>query len=444
MKKSQYIVTTILILLIFGIGYYAYALNNEAEYKQKNSYDYSFTELVNCVNNIENYLAKVMVSRDSTHSAETLTKIWSDSNLSIMCIENIPFDEKGSGQSIKFLNQVADYSYYLSRKTINGEELTDEDFKNLKILYKYSLDLKDTLNEMALELNNGAISWEQLENTSSLVFTNDQEVNVFSSIESNFDDYEGLIYDGAYSDYITKNKKLGLIGEEIDKETAKNKLIKIFGKDNIEEIKEGETITGGNIDTFSFKIKFKNEFPNMDIEISKKGGWIVEAVRDRDVLEEKISNDDSIKIGKDFLEKIGYLNMKETYSLKQDNIVTINYAYEENNVLMYPDLIKVKVALDNGEVLGIEAIGYLNAHTQRDLVTPKISSEEAKAKLNPDLKIENERMSVIPLNNDKEAYCYEFKAKLEDKDFLIYINVETGKEEEILVLLETAGGILTI
>ena len=131
MKKSQYIVTAILILLIFGLGYYAYALNNEAEYKQKNSYDYSFTELVNCVNNIENYLAKAMVSRDSTHSAETLTKIWSDSNLAIMCIQNIPFDEKGSGQSIKFLNQVADYSYYLSRKTINNEELTDEDFKNI-------------------------------------------------------------------------------------------------------------------------------------------------------------------------------------------------------------------------------------------------------------------------------------------------------------------------
>ncbi len=53
--------------------------------------------------------------------------------------------------------------------------------------------------------------------------------------------------------------------------------------------------------------------------------------------------------------------MKETYYIKQDGIVTINYAYMQNNVIMYPDLIKLKVALDNGEILGIETTGYLNS-----------------------------------------------------------------------------------
>ena len=63
----------------------------------------------------------------------------------------------------------------------------------------------------------------------------------------------------------------------------------------------------------------------------------------------------------------GFENMKETYYLKQDGIVTINYAYNQDGVIMYPDLIKVKVALDNGEILGIETTGYLNNHTQRDV-----------------------------------------------------------------------------
>ena len=136
--------------------------------------------------------------------------------------------------------------------------------------------------------------------------------------------------------------------------------------------------------------------------------------------------------------------MKETYFLKESNIMTINYAYEEDGILIYPDLIKVKVAMDNGEILGMEALGYLNAHTVRDLSKNVITIEEARAKLSNKVEIENERMAVIPLDNKTEKYCYEFKGKVENKQFLVYINAENGNEEEILILLETPGGTLTI
>ena len=54
--------------------------------------------------------------------------------------------------------------------------------------------------------------------------------------------------------------------------------------------------------------------------------------------------------------------------MKEENVITVNYAYEQDGVIVYPDLIKVKMALDNGEVLGIETTGYLNSHTERELV----------------------------------------------------------------------------
>ena len=136
MKKGQFVFTSALILLIFGLGYYSYALNEKSDNNQKNTYDYSFSELVNYVNNIENYLAKSIISKSTVHSAQTLTKIWSDSNLAIVYFENIPFDDEGTKQSIKFLNQVSDYAYTLSRKAINNEQLSDEEFNNLKTLHR--------------------------------------------------------------------------------------------------------------------------------------------------------------------------------------------------------------------------------------------------------------------------------------------------------------------
>ena len=444
MKKSQFIFTTILILLVFGLGYYAYYLNQNANKNQKNTYDYSFSELVNCINNIENYLAKSMISKSPIHSAETLTKIWGEANLAIVYFENIPFDDKGTNQSIKFLNQVSDYSYTLSRKNINNEELTDEDFKNLKTLHTYCVDLKNTLNELSLELSNSAISWKDLESKSSVAFADEEDINIFSSIESNFDDYEGLIYDGAYSNYIVKNVKLGLVGEDINEETAKEKAIEFVGKDKVEDIVSNGEIVGGDIEAYSFTAKVKDRNEKIDIDISKKGGWILQITDDRTVADKKISENDAIQKGKEYLASKGYSNMKETYYIKNENIITVNYAYQENDIVMYPDLIKVKIALDNGDILGLEATGYLNAHTTRNFLQEAITIEEAKSKLNPNLEILSEGKAVIPLDNNKEVFCYEFKGKIEGKEFLVYINAQTGEEEEILVILETEGGVLTI
>ncbi len=444
MKKGQFVFTSALILLIFGLGYYSYALNEKSDNNQKNTYDYSFSELVNYVNNIENYLAKSIISKSTVHSAQTLTKIWSDSNLAIVYFENIPFDDEGTKQSIKFLNQVSDYAYTLSRKAINNEQLSDEEFNNLKTLHRYSSDLKDTLNELALELNNGVISWDDLETKSSVAFADENDINIFSSIESNFDDYEGLIYDGAYSNYIVKNSKLGLIGDDIDEEVAKNKVKEFLGTEKVEDIKSNGLISGENIESYSFTVKIKGKNEKVDIEISKKGGWIVEIIDNRNVGEAKISQEEAVKKGKEFLSSKGYNNMKETYYVKQENIVTINYAYMENDIIMYPDLIKVKIALDNGDILGMESMGYLNAHTTRNFLEEKITIDEARSTLNKDLEILSEGKAVIPLDNNKEAYCYEFKGKVEGKEFLVYINAQTGEEEEILVILETDGGVLTI
>ena len=164
----------------------------------------------------------------------------------------------------------------------------------------------------------------------------------------------------------------------------------------------------------------------------------------RNVHEEKISQEEANEIGKKFLEEKGFPSMKETYFTKLDNIVTVNYAYEYDGIIAYPDLIKVKIALDNGEILGIEAQGYLNSHTSREFNDVELSIDEAREKINENLEILSEGMAIIPTKWKSEMLCYEFKGKVDDREFLVYINCENGEEEDILVMLDTEGGTLTI
>ena len=436
----------VLSLLTFVTGYYALKLKSDYNNLNKNNYTESFSNLVNYVNEVENYLAKAMVSKSASNSAETLTQIWRDSNLAMVYLSRIPVQNEGLAQTAKYLNQVSDYSYSLSRKSIDGENLSDEDLENLDTIYKYSISLEETLNELSEELFSGVISWDEIEaSVNSKKFAQSVDsLNVFSNIDENLNDYEGLIYDGAYSDHINKAEKLGLTGEDIEENVARDIAKNFFGEDVVENVELNGFLENADIPAYDFSVSLKGRKEKYSISISKKGGHVVQTALDRDVLEEKINEADANEIGKEYLREKGFESMKETYFVKQENVVTINYAYDDNGVVVYPDLIKVKVALDNGEILGIEANGYINSHTKRIIAEPKISIEEAKENINTNLEILGEGRAIIPTEWKTEINCYEFKGKVEDKEFLVYINVETGEEENILVILDTPGGTLTV
>ena len=55
----------------------------------------------------------------------------------------------------------------------------------------------------------------------------------------------------------------------------------------------------------------------------------------REVEVEAISQEEANEKGKQFLTSKGFTNMKETYYLKQEGIVTINYAYSQDGVIIY-------------------------------------------------------------------------------------------------------------
>lgn len=446
--KKVYILGIMAVFIVVIIYLLTTLVNKQKEAKQasENSYNMAFYELVDYVQNVETYLAKSLISSTPEHGAETLTNVWREANLAQAYLSQLPIQSQELENTEKFLNQVSDYSYSLSRKNIYNESLTDEDLKNLKDLHSYSVELENTLNQLSDDINSGRIKWDELTNKGGTVFA--QQVSTsslegFSNLEENFHEYSGLIYDGAFSEHLTSSEKKGLTGEDIDEEAAKQRVIEFIGNDNIKEIESLGFSENATIPEYNFSVKTSNE-DNVNISISKKGGHIVYMNSNRSVNTEIISQEEANKKGKEFLNNHGFQNMKETYYLKQDGIVTINYAYTQNNVVVYSDLIKVKVALDNGEVLGIETTGYLNNHTNRDVSNVKISVEEAKKTLNKDLNIASEGLAIIPTEYQTEILCYEFKGKVDDREFLVYINAENGREEDILIITNTPNGTLTM
>ena len=443
--KDRHMLSIIVVLftIIVILGLYIYKKQTEYRQASENAYNMAFYEVVDYVQNVEVFLAKSLITNSSESSAESLSNVWREANLAMGYLAQLPINSNELENTSKFLNQVSEYSYSLYIKNLKDKELSEDDMKNLKELHEYSVELENVLNQLSADINDGRIKWGELSKEGTAVFAK-QVSNIsqdsFENLEQTFHEYSGLIYDGAFSEHITKTEKVGLTGDNVDEETAKNKAKELFTI-NTKEI-ESFGKSEGDIISYNFNLTFEDD-TTATVSISEKGGHVIYMDRNREVLSEVLSEEEADGKAKEYLEKQGFKNMKETYYLKQSGIVTINYAYVQDNVIMYPDLIKVKVALDNGEILGIETTGYLNSHTKRNLKEPKVSKEKAKESLNKDLNIESEELAIIPTEWKTEVLCWEFEGNIEGLDFIVYVNAETGKEEDILIITNTPNGILT-
>ena len=441
---SAFIIVLLLIIAVLGIT--LFSKNEELIRTNENSYNMAFYQLVDEVKDVEAYLAKTQVTTTPEHSAENLTNLWREANMAQSFLAMLPIESQDLENTQKFLNQVSDYSYSLSTKNIDEEKLSDEDLKKLKELHGYSVELTNTLIQLSEDINTGRVKWQDLSKEEDVAFAQ-QVDNIskdsFNNMSENFHEYSGLIYDGAFSEHLTNSQKIGLTGEEIDEQTATKKAEEFIGKGNIEKIESFGLAQNANIAAFNFSIN-TNKNENVSLAISQKGGHVVFMNSNREVNSEILQYDQVNEIGKKFLEEKGFPNMKETYYMKQNGFITINYAYVQENVVMYPDLIKLKIALDDGEILGMETTGYLNNHQQRNLNKIKITKEEAKNKINKNLQITSEGLAVIPTKWQTEILCYEFKGKIDETEFIVYINAENGKEQDVLVIKDTPNGVLTM
>ncbi len=443
-------VLSIIIFAIFG-GFIIFSLNMTNSYKRQkqiteDAYNKALYDMIGYVNNFQVELAKLKVVSTPSLMESTLAGVWRYSNLSKENLNILPLEQNNIANTSKFLTQLSDFSYSLVHKLSKGEVLTKEDDDNLDLLYTNSKKLSDTMNEIYKDLNEGRIKWNELKYVGNEKLNNDNiDTDSLSSVDGigkDFQEYEGLIYDGAFSEHILSTKAKSLSETVLPEEKVRENLNKMFENEieNIEFLGESD----GRVMLYNYNVKFKEYENPRSISMTKQDGKLYLMVSDMNAENENISMNDAKKIGMEFLSKIGINDVKDTYYLKDSNMAIINYAGVYENVTLYPDLVKVKVSLDTGEVCSVEVQGYIFNHVERENIVPKVSIEEAKKLIKNKEYILSYGLAIIPTDYQTEILTYEFKGKIDDTEFLVYINAYTGIEEKVLLILDTPGGILTI
>ncbi|NLB81222.1 MAG: germination protein YpeB [Clostridiaceae bacterium] len=444
--RHMYSIILVVTAVIAGFGVYQYKRSIDFRNKVENGYRRAFTELVHYTNNLDATLTKATIANSPTQLSGLAVDLWRQAAFAQANLGQLPVSSTELDNTSKFLSQVGDYTYSLSKKAQNGQQLSQKEIDQLTELQKLSASLNDKLVQMESEMFAGVLRFGEFKGITSKISS--ENANTFEDsmvqIEDNFSEYASLIYDGPFSEHIQNRQPRMIVDEpEINQEQAKEKISSFIGADKVSAV-EITSETNSVIPTFSCTVN-KTDNNQIFAEVTKNGGFVLLLLKDRQPENAILNVTDAAKFARDFLLKNNFPNMYESYYQREGNTVLINYAYKQDDYVMYTDLIKVKVALDDGEILGFESHGYLTNHLkERPLPNDLISEDDALKKINPALSISAINKAMIPLEDGKEVFCYELKGTQNEKNFLVYINVKTGAEEKILILLENEDGTLTI
>lgn len=433
-------------LVAAGFAIQGHSRANHYRQLLENNYTHAYFELATAVTELDTALQKAQYAATPVFLEVLCTDIYGKAVAAQMALGELPESHVILPQTTAFLARVGDYAGALSKSAAINKQYSEDTYATLAGLARASSSLSASMLDLESDLSGGSVSIQELLYLEQALAddTGDGSAaaggTTFQSIEANFPETPTLIYDGPFSEHLGGKKPLALADlPQVARDEARAVAADFLGLRPQVLTPSGEG--NGVLPVWGFSAPVDGG--ELYVEVTKQGGKVLSLFTSRTPGDAELTTLEGLNIARNFLAQRGYSSMEESYYMEQGNILTVNFAFEQNHVLCYPDLIKVSVALDTGAVTGFECHGWIMNHTKRSLASPTLSTEAARTKVSPHLQVLAHQMTLIPTDGQYEVLCHEFKCRTEqDTHVLVYINAATGNEEQILLLLEDAHGTL--
>ncbi len=426
------------IAVLGGTTASGYALAGKYREDLEYTYRRALSDLGDCVSSMETMLQKAEYAATPKQINGISARLLQTATGAKASIAALPLDSAQLSNISRFIAQVGDFSFALSSKVNSGGSVSDEDYETLSSMREYAGIFCEELEIVQAAFEDGSqtigqaeVFLDNLDHEAMPVFGDH-----FEEAAESFKDYPTLIYDGPFSDHIGQATPKFLEGKgEILQGNAENCAAEFWGvsQNEIEHVND----TQGGLPTYNFMCG------DSRLSVTKSGGYIASLINPREIGKEQLDYETALAKAKEFFERRGITDLQESYYVINDGKCTINFAAVQEGVLLYPDLVKVSVALDNGEIVEYNSSGYLMNHTTRD-VAAQMTEQQARQSVSPRLTAQEGKLCVIPTAGKNEILCYEFLCTAQDgQQVLVYVNASTGSEEQILLLMESDEGVLT-
>ncbi|MBQ3276303.1 MAG: germination protein YpeB [Oscillospiraceae bacterium] len=404
------------------------ALRAEREARYRG--EYAFSALCDAVSGMDAALRKTRYAVSPGMTASLCAEAYARALAASAALSSLPFPIQELEQTASFLARTGDYAAWLLRKTGGGEAVTEEERENLRSLGDAAALLSDNLRQLREDRSAG----EGTDAAAELPPLSDS----FLQMEQEFPELPSLVYDGPFSAAVAERPPRMTEGaEEIAEDAAALVAAGFLGMRSNQVHVEGPV--DGKIPVWRVTAG------DYTLAVSRRGGYVVQAISSRVPTRSVYSVEKALEAARTILRSHDYRGMEESYHIAQGNELTATFCARQGETICYPDMVKVTVAMDNGELLRFDAEAYLTSHARRDLPAPEADAGAMRGALPEGLAVLSERLAVIPTPGAEEIFCREFVCEDgEGQHYLVYFNAVTGVQERILILLEDESGTLSL
>lgn len=438
--KVAGILLPFLVVGVVGTGVWGYQENHEKNsilIKAENQYQRAYHDLNAHMEQLQAELGKTLAVNSRYQLTPSLANVWRLSYSAQNDVGQLPLTLLPFNKTEEFLATVADFSYKTAVRDLDKNPLTAKEYETLQGLFHQSKEVQRELQKVQTNIIDHQLRWMDVEK--ALAMEEKQEDNTIidglKMVDKNvegFNTSEFGVGVGTPNQADTR-KTQKVLGKEISQEQAKKKAMEYAGvsAENIKKIDVESNGKGGRIESYTIRIEKKDAKQPVDIDIAKKGGHIVWYLDEREIGKAGISFETAQKKANEYLKKQGFANMVPTSVAKYEGLTVFTYIYEQNGVRVYPDVMTVKVAMDNGEITGFQNEAYLLNHHSRKIPSPSTSVQEARKRVNPSLEVTENHLAIVENDEGKEVLTHEFIGRIDRGTYRIYIDASTGEEVKV-------------
>ena len=429
--NTSTIVLIVLLIIAASWGGSQYAKAVQYRRALDNMYELSYYELVGSLENIDVDISKLIVSSSPGDSLELVSSISRKCDFASSALGSLPLSHPASMDTMQYLNTLGDYCRSLVKSGGEHIMLSEGDYQNFDYFRQSCIQLRTTLEGVTYSYDiSPTEDWEYYQMVST------DSYDPFTFEQNGGIEYPSIIYDGPFSDALIGAQALGLSESTCTQDEALQIAAAALNISYDELFVSA--LNSKNIDGYSCSSQ------EGDTAFIANTGDIIWMMKDAQTAVENLAYEQCVQKAQEYLSQLGINDMVDTWSQTYNGQCIISFAYNQENCVIYPDLIKVKVNAENGDIIAYDALGYFMNHTQRDIPKKILKSDDAQNTVLGTLDVMDSKLCYIPSGGGGETLCWEFECMQNNEKYLVYVNALTGIEDRIYKVVETMDGELTV
>lgn len=443
-KKSSWILSAALGLclvaaLAFGIGRAAEA--ERIARSLESGYTSRLMESQEHLQAIGIKLSKYPLAVDAAMQVQLLTEVSRQADGVVSGLSALPLSHAAMGETVKFCNQLSEYALRQALLVASGQKLSEETLVQLGALRDRCALLR---GQLAVARQSMLAQSRKLAAEGNVFYAPAQQASRPLEAVGDKDngmDYPTMVYDGAFSDATHFGSPKALGDTEITAEQAIAIARDFVGAERVRNAKPaGET--AGLLAGYGVTLTLQDGTV-LNAEVTRQGGKMLWLMPEHASFAPRLTVEECTAAAAAFLQSRGFDPLESNHVRVYDGLCVINFVAVQDDVLLYPDLVKIQLRMDTGEVVGLESNNYLMNHTRREGLEPVYSKLQVLRQVSPLLGASDARLCLIP-HLGEERLCYEVPGVYEENEYRVYVDAITGKEVEILMMVQDAEGALSV